>query len=111
MSVSYGQGAEAGLFVPSYIPQSQGRVLHSKADLSNDYINKETKHNELTGAYYNKIYPYYPNAKTYQERTKTPGNAPNVVRGDLIPQNIKFSRSYLGTGMISQRLTNNKIRY
>lgn len=111
MSVNYGPGAMAGLYNPAYVLQSSGRCLFSRPDMSNGYINKETKHNELTGAYYNKIYPYYPNAKTYQERTKTPGNAPNLVRGDLIPQNIKFSRSYLGTGMISQRPTNNKIRY
>ena len=111
MSVSYGQGAEAGLFVPSYIPQSQGRVLHSKADLSNDYINKGTKHFETTGAYYNKIYPYYPNAPTYKEISKTPGNDPNIPKGDLIHQNIKFSRSYLGTGMIAPSKTSGKLRY
>jgi hypothetical protein len=111
MSVSYGPAAEAGLFVPSYIPQSKPMALHSKADQSNDYINKGSRHFEMTGAYYNKIYPYYPNAPTYKEISKAPGTDPNIPKGDFIPQNIKFSRSYLGSGMIAPGKTSNKIRY
>jgi hypothetical protein len=110
MSVSYGMSAEAGLFDPSYIPQSIGQRLTTRPDMSNDYVNKGTKYHELSGAFYNKVYPYY-NSKTYEEITKHATTAPNIPGGDAVPQNIKFGRTYLGSGIISQMPTSGKLRY
>jgi hypothetical protein len=112
MSVSYGQQATASGNIPApLIKQSYASRAFSRPDLSNHYLNAVSNHYELTGAYYDKSYPYYPNAPTYQMITKTAGVAPQRVRGDLVPQNVRFSRSYLGTGMLKQRPTSNKIHY
>jgi len=87
-------GAGVATFNPSVVPQSIGQKKISRMPV-NETVNKYYSMREGTGYAWSEanVFPFNETARVYEELTKTAGNAPNVVRGDYIPQNVFHGRT------------------
>lgn len=87
-------GAGIPTFNGSETPQSIGQKRISRIPV-NEKVNKYSSMREGTGYAWSEanVFPYNETGRVYEELTKTAGNAPNVVRGDYIPQNVFHGRT------------------